>query len=96
MMKNQTAVSQESKSNDHRVHRERLGVVVSDKMKKTVVVEVMRLAPHQLYGKSLKIKTRYKAHDEKNSAKVGDHVRIVETRPISKEKRWRVVEVVKS
>jgi len=72
----------------------RTGVVVSDKMQKTVVVAVERRVPHPVYGKMVTRSKKYKAHDEENSAKVGDRVRIMETRPLSKDKRWRVVEIV--
>ena len=72
----------------------RVGVVVSDKMQKTVVVAVERRVPHPVYGKMVTRTTRFKAHDEANSSKVGDRVRIMETRPLSKDKRWRVVEIV--
>ncbi len=72
----------------------RQGRVVSDKMEKTVVVEVQDLKSHPLYKKVMKHRERFKAHDDKNEAKVGDLVRITETRPLSKEKRWRVVEIV--
>lgn len=71
-----------------------VGVVVSDKMDKTVVVTVQRHRQHRLYGKTLRRTTRYKAHDPNNVCKLGDTVRLVETRPISKEKRWRVVEIL--
>lgn len=67
------------------------GVVVSDKMDKTVVVTVSRFVKHPLYGKFYKISKKYKAHDENNAFKVGDKVEIVETRPISKDKRFKVV-----
>jgi small subunit ribosomal protein S17 len=69
--------------------------VVSDKMDKTAVVAVTRLIRHPLYSRFVKRTTRFKAHDEKNECHVGDFVRIVETRPLSKDKRWRVVEVVR-
>jgi small subunit ribosomal protein S17 len=72
----------------------RVGLVVSDKMQKTVVVSVERRVPHPVYGKMVTRSKKYKAHDEENSAKVGDRVRIMETRPLSKDKRWRVVEIV--
>ena len=72
----------------------REGKVVSDKMAKTVVVAIERRVPHPVYGKMITRTTRLKAHDEENSAKTGDTVRIVETRPLSKDKRWRVVEIV--
>lgn len=72
----------------------RVGVVASDKMDKTVTVTVQRIIRHPLYGKALKRTTRYHAHDENNEYKVGDTVRITETRPLSKTKRWRVLELV--
>jgi small subunit ribosomal protein S17 len=70
------------------------GTVVSDKMDKTVVVESSRLVKHPVYKKLIKRRTRHKAHDEKNQCKIGDKVLIVETRPLSKNKRWRVREIV--
>ena len=72
----------------------RTGKVVSDKMQKTVVVAIERRVQHPVYGKMVTRTTRVKAHDEANSAKTGDTVRIMETRPLSKDKRWRVVEIV--
>ena len=72
----------------------RQGLVVSDKMDKTVVVAIERRVPHPVYGKMVTRTKRLKAHDEQNSAKAGDTVRIMETRPMSKDKRWRVVEIV--
>jgi len=72
----------------------RQGTVVSDKMEKTVVVAIERRVPHPVYGKMVTKTKRLKAHDEANSAKVGDTVRIVETRPLSKDKRWRLLEIV--
>jgi len=71
------------------------GVVVSDKMAKTVVVSVETMKRHPLYGKTLRRNKKYKAHDEENQAKVGDLVRIRETRPISKDKRWEVEEILR-
>lgn len=71
--------------------KERVGLVVSDKMDKTVVVAVENRAPHPKYGKTMVRTKRYKAHDEENQFHVGDRVRIQETRPLSKTKRWRVV-----
>ena len=79
---------------DRRARKTRMGVVVSDKMQKTVVVVVERRVPHPAYGKMMTRTKKFKAHDEENSAKVGDRVRIMETRPLSKDKRWRVVEIV--
>ena len=74
--------------------KSRTGLVVSAKMEKTVVVAIERRVPHPVYGKMVTRTKRLKAHDEENSAKVGDTVRIVETRPLSKDKRWRVVEIM--
>ena len=74
--------------------KERLGRVVSDKMQKTVVVAIERRVPHPVYGKMVTRTHNVKAHDEENSAKTGDLVRIAETRPLSKDKRWRLVEIV--
>jgi small subunit ribosomal protein S17 len=72
----------------------RLGLVVSDKMNKTVVVAVETPKRHPLYKKTIKRLVKYKAHDEGNECKMGDKVRIVETRPRSKDKRWRVAEII--
>ena len=79
---------------ERNARKTRTGLVVSDKMEKTVVVAIERRVPHPVYGKMVTRTKRLKAHDEENSAKVGDTVRIVETRPLSKDKRWRVVEIV--
>jgi small subunit ribosomal protein S17 len=76
------------------MRKTRLGLVVSDKMEKTVVVAIERRVPHPVYGKMVTRTRRLKAHDEENAAKTGDTVRIMETRPLSKDKRWRVVEIV--
>jgi small subunit ribosomal protein S17 len=72
----------------------RVGFVVSDKMDKTVVVAIERRFPHPLYGKMITRTKRLKAHSADNGAKLGDRVRITETRPLSKDKRWRVVEIL--
>jgi len=72
----------------------REGMVVSDRMEQTVVVVIQELKAHPLYKKVVRRNTRLKAHNENNDAHVGDRVRIVETRPISKDKRWRVAEIV--
>jgi small subunit ribosomal protein S17 len=72
-----------------------IGEVVSDKMDKTVVVRTVSRVPHPRFGKIIKHKAKFHAHDEKNEAKAGDKVRIAETRPMSKTKRWRLVEVLK-
>jgi small subunit ribosomal protein S17 len=70
------------------------GTVVSDKMDKTVVVAVETSVSHKVYGKTVKRTYKLKAHDEENSCQVGDKVKVMETRPLSKDKRWRVVEIV--
>jgi small subunit ribosomal protein S17 len=74
--------------------KSRVGVVVSSKMQKTVVVRVERRIPDRKYGKIVRRAERYKAHDERETSKAGDKVRIVETRPMSKDKRWRVAEII--
>ncbi len=79
---------------ERNARKSRTGLVVSDKMEKTVVVAIERRVPHPVYGKMVTRTRRLKAHDEENSAKVGDTVRIVETRPLSKDKRWRLVEIL--
>ena len=90
-----TDVNQTARATTPRATRKtRLGVVVSDKMQKTVVVALERRMPHPVYGKMVTRTKRVKAHDEENSAKTGDTVRIMESRPLSKDKRWRVVEIV--
>jgi len=75
--------------------KEFIGTVVSDKMQKTVVVRIMQQRMHSRYGRLIKKYTAFKAHDEKNSAKTGDTVRIQETRPLSKDKRFRILEIIK-
>jgi len=72
----------------------RTGKVVSDKMDKTIVVAIEERKKHPLYGKQMIVTTKFKAHDENNTAKIGDIVKIMETRPLSKDKRWRLVEIV--
>jgi len=74
--------------------KKKIGTIVSDKMDKTVVVRVERLVPHEEYKKYVKRRENYKAHDEKNEFQVGDRVEIVETRPLSKDKRWRVARLI--
>ena len=76
------------------MRKTRLGRVVSDKMEKTVVVAVEEISAHPLYGRRIRSTKKLKAHDEENQAKVGDTVRVMETRPLSRDKRWRVVEIV--
>jgi small subunit ribosomal protein S17 len=72
----------------------KVGTVVSDKMDKTVVVAIEDFVRHPLYGKAVKRTKKVKAHDEQNECRIGDRIRIMETRPISKQKRWRLVEIV--
>lgn len=79
---------------ERNVRKVRVGKVVSDKMNKTVVVAVERKVPHALYNKPMVSTKRFKAHDENNECRIGDTVKIVETRPISKDKCWRVVEIL--
>ena len=76
------------------LRKKRIGRVVSDKMEKTIVVAVETKVRHPLYGKTVNKTTKFKVHDEKNEAKINDRVSIMETRPLSKDKRWRLVEVV--
>ena len=78
------------------LRKQRTGMVVSSAMQKTIVVRVERKTRHPLYGKEMTQAKKYHAHDEENAAKVGDKVRIVETRPLSKLKRWRLVEIVET
>ena len=73
----------------------REGIVISDKMQKTIVVRINRLVQHPTYPRTVRRANTFKAHDEKNEAKTGDLVRIMETRPLSKEKRWRLLKVVR-
>ncbi len=79
---------------ERNLRKTRVGVVVSDKMDKTVVIAIKERVKHPLYGKIVNRTKTFKAHDEQNECGIGDTVRVVETRPLSKEKRWRVVEIV--
>ena len=79
---------------DRNLRKTRIGVVTSNRMDKTVTVSVERKVKHPIYGKFVKKTTKFHAHDEKNECTIGDTVRIMETRPLSKTKRWRLVEVV--
>ena len=72
----------------------RVGIVVSTKMQKTIVVAIQELVQHKLYKKAVKRTVKFKAHDENNEAQIGDRVQIMETRPLSREKRWRLVKIV--
>ena len=76
------------------MRKKQVGLVTSDKMDKTIVVEIEIVRRHPLYGKTIRRNRALKAHDEANAAKVGDRVRVVETRPLSKEKRWCLVEIL--
>ena len=76
------------------LRKNRIGRVVSDKMDKTIVVAIETKVRHPLYGKTVNRTTKFKAHDENNEARIGDRVSIMETRPLSKDKRWRLVEIV--
>ena len=90
-MSEQSQTQQGTRAERHR--RSLFGEVVSDKMDKTIVVQVIRRYRHPRYRKYVNERIKYKAHDEKNEAKVGDKVRIIESRPLSREKRWRLAEV---
>lgn len=79
---------------DRGTRKVRVGRIVSDKMEKTVVVAVEDFVRHPLYGKAVKKTKKFKAHDENNECRIGDKVRIMETRPLSKDKRWRVAEII--
>lgn len=76
------------------LRKERIGVVTSDKMEKSIVISVERKVKHEKYGKFVKKTSKFVAHDEKNECNIGDTVRIMETRPLSKNKCWRLVEIV--
>lgn len=79
---------------ERNLRKTRVGMVVSDKMDKTVVVAIIDNVKHPLYKKIVKRTVRLKAHDEKNGCRVGDRVEVMETRPLSKDKRWRVIEII--
>ena len=79
---------------ERNLRKTRIGVVISNKMAKTITVKVERKVKHLMYGKFLKKTTKFHAHDEKNECSIGDTVKIMESRPLSKTKRWRLVEVV--
>ena len=77
-----------------KLRKERVGVVVSNKMDKTIVIAVERKVKHEKYGKFIKRRNKFAAHDEENTCNIGDTVRIMETRPLSKNKCWRLVEII--
>ncbi len=79
---------------ERNLRKERVGKVVSNKMKKSITVAIERRVKHPIYGKFMKKTTKLMAHDEQNSAGMGDTVRVMETRPLSKNKRWRLVEII--
>jgi small subunit ribosomal protein S17 len=89
----EAAAAPEAKSRGLR--KTRIGEVISDKMDKTIVVKAITRVPHPKFGKIVKQLTKFHVHDEKNEAKIGDRVSIAETRPLSRLKRWRLVEVIK-
>jgi small subunit ribosomal protein S17 len=76
------------------LRKERIGLVTSDKMDKSIIVAVEKKQKHPMYGKFIKLTTKFNAHDEKNDCNIGDTVRIMETRPLSKTKNWRLVEII--
>ena len=86
--------SAETKSAERNLRKTRTGVVRSSKMDKTIIVAVERRVKHPIYGKFVKKTTKFMAHDDKNECSIGDLVRIMETRPLSKSKRWRLVEII--
>ena len=79
---------------ERNLRKERIGLVVSDKMDKTIMVEIERKVKHPIYGKFVKKTSKFSAHDEKNECNIGDTVRVMETRPLSKNKCWRLVEII--
>ena len=79
---------------DRNLRKTRVGIVTSDKMDKTIVVSIIDNVKHPLYGKIVKRTYKLKAHDENNECHIGDRVRVMETRPLSKDKRWRLVEII--
>jgi small subunit ribosomal protein S17 len=79
---------------DRNRRKTRVGIVTSDKMDKTITVSVEDFVRHSIYGKAVKRTRKFKAHDEENTCGIGDTVRIMETRPLSKDKRWRLVEII--
>jgi len=83
-----------TESTDRNRRKQRVGKVVSDRMEKTIVVSIERLVKHPTVGRYVRRRTKFKVHDEKNECRVGDVIRFMETRPISKDKRWRFVEFV--
>ena len=95
MSETSSTITAEAPLRDRNLRKTRVGEVVSDAMDKTIVVKTITRVPHPKFGKIIKRATKFHAHDEKNEAKVGDRVSIMETRPLSRLKRWRLVEVLK-
>ena len=89
-----TATPETTETTDRNRRKLRVGKVVSDRMQKTIVVSIERLVKHPKYGRYVKKRTKFKVHDEKNECHIGDVVRFMETRPLSKDKRWRFVGIV--
>ena len=81
---------------ERNLRKTRVGIVTSDKMNKTIVVSIVDNVKHPLYGKIVKRTYKLKAHDENNECKIGDRVKVMETRPLSKDKRWRLVEIIEN
>ena len=94
-MSETTTTPEATPKRERALRKTRVGEVVSDKMDKTVVVRTVSRVPHPRFGKIVKQTAKFHAHDEKNEAKLGDKVRIMETRPLSRLKRWRLIEVLK-
>jgi small subunit ribosomal protein S17 len=89
-----TTTAATTATSDRNRRKTRVGKVVSDRMNKTIVVSIERLVKHPQYGRYVRRRSKFKVHDEKNECRMGDTVRFMETRPISKDKRWRFVEIV--
>ena len=89
-----TTETTEETGTDRGRRKLRVGKVVSDRMEKTVVVSIERLVKHETYGRYVRRRSKFKVHDEKNECRIGDTIRFMETRPVSKDKRWRFVEIV--
>jgi small subunit ribosomal protein S17 len=92
---NDTVIPSPSVTEARGLRKSRVGEVISDKMDKTIVVKTITRVPHPLFGKIVKQVKKFHVHDEKNEAKIGDRVSIAETRPLSRLKRWRLVEVIR-
>jgi small subunit ribosomal protein S17 len=92
---NDTATTPPAVAERSSLRKTRVGEVISDKMDKTIVVKTVTRVPHPVFGKIVKQVKKFHVHDEKNEAKVGDRVSIMETRPLSRHKRWRLVEVIR-